>query len=74
MTSPLIEPEVPRIGVQDIKGRMDKGEKIFFCDVRRHPDASRVKGAVYFDPEKILTSAQVELPVTKDHLIITYCT
>lgn len=68
------EPEVSRLSAEEIKQRLDRGEPLFFCDVRRHPDDFQIKGAVYFDPEAVLTAEQVEIPGLKDkgQLIITY--
>jgi len=66
------EPEIVRLTVQEVKERLDKGEQLHFVDVRRHPDESRIKGATYYDPEAILASDHVELPVSRDCLIITY--
>lgn len=66
------EPEIVRLTVQEVKERLDKGEQLYFVDVRRHPDESQIKGATYYDPEAILASEHVELPVSRDCLVITY--
>ena len=66
--------EISRQSTQEVKQRLDQGEPFYFVDVRRHPDDNQIKGAVHYDPETILASEHVELPVPKDRLIITYCT
>jgi len=66
------EPEIVRLTVQEVKERLDKGEQLYFVDVHRHPDESQIKGATYYDPEAILASEHVELPVSRDCLVITY--
>ncbi|MGD0623484.1 MAG: hypothetical protein ABSB32_02060 [Thermodesulfobacteriota bacterium] len=73
MAAPASESEIARLTAQQIKERLDKGEQLYFVDVRRHPDDSQIKGATYFDPESILASDDVDLPVSRDCLIITYC-
>ena len=74
MAAPASESEIARVTAQQIKERQDKGEQLYFVDVRRHPDDSQIKGASYYDPESILASDHVDLPVSRDCLIITYCT
>ena len=74
MAAPASESEIARLTAKQVKERLEKGEKIYFVDVRRHPDDSQIKGATYYDPEAILASDRVELPVSRDCLIITYCT
>jgi hypothetical protein len=64
--------EIVRLTAQEVKERLDKGERLYFVDVRRHPDESQIKGATYYDPEAVLASARVELPVSRDCLVITY--
>ncbi len=66
------EPEIVRLSVQEVKERLDEGEQLYFVDVRRHPDESKIQGATYYDPEAILASPRVEFPVSKDCLVITY--
>ncbi len=70
------EPQISRLSPQEVKNRLDRGESVFFCDVRRHPDGKKIKGALYFDPEAILNADRIQLPgiKDKDQLIITYCT
>lgn len=72
MATAASESEILRLTVQEVKERMDKGEQLYFVDVRRRPDDSQIKGATYFDPESILSSAHVALPVARDCLVITY--
>ena len=74
MAAPVSESEIARLTAKQVKERMDKGEKIYFVDVRRHPDDFQIKGATYYDPEAILSSDRLELPISRDSLIITYCT
>ncbi len=68
------ESEVSRLSAEEVKQRLDPGAPIFFADVRQHPNDLQVKGARYYDPEVILAADRVELPASKDQLIITYCT
>jgi len=72
MATTASESEVLRITVQEVKDRLDKGEQLYFVDVRRHPDDTQIKGATYFDPDSILASGPLVLPVARDCLIITY--
>lgn len=72
MAASASESEIARLTAQQIKERQDKGEQLYFVDVRRHPDDSQIKGATYYDPEAILASDFVELPISRDCLIITY--
>ncbi len=74
MVTPGSESGVARLSAKQVKERLDKGEEVYFVDVRRHPDDSQIKGATYYDPEAILASDPVEIPVSRDCLIITYCT
>jgi len=72
MAAPASESQMARLTAQQVKDRLDKGEPLYFLDVRRHPDDSQIKGATYYDPESILASDRVELPVSRECLIITY--
>jgi hypothetical protein len=72
MAAPASESQMARLTAQQVKDRLEKGEPLYFVDVRRHPDDSQVKGATYYDPEAILASDHVELPVSRDCLIVTY--
>jgi len=72
MAAPASESQTARLTIQQVKDRLDKGEPLYFVDVRRHPDDSQIKGAAYYDPESILASDHVELPVSRECLIITY--
>lgn len=72
MAAPASESPMARLTAQQVKDRLDQGEPLYFVDVRRHPDDSQIKGAAYYDPEAILASDYVELPVSRDCLIITY--
>jgi hypothetical protein len=66
--------EVSRLSAEEVKQRLDRGDPIFFADVRRHPDNLQVEGARYYDPETILAVDRIELPASKDQLVIIYCT
>ena len=66
--------EIPRQTIQEVKRHLDQGEAVYFVDVRRHPDDTQIKGAVYYDPEEILSTDRMALPVPKNQPIITYCT
>ncbi len=72
MATPGSELQAVRLTAQQVKDRVDQGERLYFVDVRRHPDDSQIQGATYYDPEAILASDRVELPVAKDCLIVTY--
>jgi len=74
MAAPTSEAGIVRLTANQVKERLDKGEEPYFVDVRRHPDDSQIKGAIYYDPESILAADHVDLPVSRDSLIITYCT
>ena len=66
--------EISRQTIQEVKRRLDQGEAVYFVDVRSHPDNTQIKGAVYYDPEEILSTDRTALPVPKNQPIITYCT
>ncbi len=72
--SELPEPDITRLSPEEIKSRMDRGEPVFLCDVRRHPDDVKAKGAIYFDPEALLRADRIQLPgvTDKNELIATY--
>jgi|GEM_PF-644920 len=74
MTLSKTNPEIPRLSTEELKQLLDEGEPIFFADMRRHPDDLQIKAALYYDPERILAADRVELPASKDQLIVTYCT
>ncbi len=74
MAAPVSESGIARLTAKQVKERLDKGEELYIVDVRRHPDEFQIKGASYYDPEAILASDRLELPVSRDCLIITYCT
>jgi len=72
MAAPASESPMARLTAQQVKDRLDKGERLYLVDVRRHPDEIQIQGATYYSPESILASDHVELPVSRDCLIITY--
>lgn len=67
--------DVPRITVDELRGRLDKGENIVIVDVRSRNsyNASKVKikGSVRIALDEINDRA-VELPMGKE--LVTYCT
>ena len=69
------EDNVPRITVQELKAKMDKGEGVVVVDVRTGNDYERskikIKGAVRISIVKI-EERYGELPMDKE--IILYCT
>ena len=66
---------VPRITIEELKAKMDKGQDILVLDVRtgRSYDGSKVKikGALRIAPDEVETRYK---ELTKDKEIITYCT
>jgi rhodanese-related sulfurtransferase len=69
------EDNIPRITVQELKAKMEKGEDLLVIDVRTGNDYERskikIKGAVRISIVKIEERSR-DLP--KDKEIITYCT
>jgi rhodanese-related sulfurtransferase len=67
--------QIERISVQDVKKRMDRGERIFFIDTRNPvawADTSiKIRGAVRMHYEEIEKRLK-EVP--RDRPIVTYCT
>ena len=67
--------DVPRITVQELKAKIDKGEDLVVVDVRTGKDYEgsriKIKGAVRI-PIVQLEERYKELPMDKE--IITYCT
>ncbi len=61
-----------RITAQEAKERLDRGEKVYFLDVRGAPDEYQIKGAVCYEPVALLSAERVELGIPKDSLIILY--
>ena len=64
--------QVSRITVQEAKERLDRGERVYFIDVRGVPDEYQIKGAVCYEPIAILSAERVELGIPKDSLIVPY--
>lgn len=66
---------VPRITVQDLKAKMDRGDDLVILDVRTGNDYEgskiKIKGAVRMSIVKI-EDRYKELP--KDKEVVTYCT
>jgi rhodanese-related sulfurtransferase len=61
----------PEISAQDLKQRLDKGEKIVILDARHHLNGEIIKGAVHVPSEKLSAWAK---DVDKKTVIVTYCT
>lgn len=65
--------DVPRITPQELKAKLDKGEKVVILDVRSRGsyDSSKVKikGALRIPPDELKTRAQ-EIPMGRE--IATY--
>lgn len=64
--------QISRITIQEARERLDRGEKVYFIDVRGIPDEFQIKGAVCYEPIAILSAERVELGIPKDSLIIPY--
>jgi len=64
--------QISRITIQEAKERLDRGEKVYFIDVRGIPDEYQIKGSVCYEPIAILGAEHVELGIPKDSLIVTY--
>ncbi len=64
--------QVSRITVQEAKEHLDRGEKVYFIDVRGIPDEYQIKGAVCYELIAILSAEHVELGIPKDSLIVPY--
>lgn len=67
------EPDIERYTMQDVKHRLDRGERLLLMDVRSEPDTTQIRGAVHYDPTPLLSADTFLLPVPKDTLIVTYC-
>ena len=72
-------PDLPRISVEEVKNKVDKGDKDFvIVDVRDSGSyaAGHIKGAVniYYDPTSDPMNRQMILmALPMDRLIVTYC-
>lgn len=71
---PMPEPHISRVTIQHLKRLMDNGSAFYLMDVRHQPDSTQIKGAVYYDPDDLLSAEHIHLPVPKEHPIFTYCT
>ena len=67
--------DIPRITIQEMKAKMDRGDDIIVIDVRTGDDFERsknkIKGAVRIS---IVQLANRSGELSKDKEIITYCT
>lgn len=68
-----LEPAIPRLTIQEVKQRMDQAGAAFVIDVRRAPDHTQIRGAVYYDPDALLTADHLMLPIPKERTIVAYC-
>lgn len=66
------KPQVSRIPIKEAKERLERGEKVYFLDVRGIPDEYQIKGSLCYEPRSILSAEHVELGIPKDSLVITY--
>ncbi len=64
--------QISRITIQEVKERLDRGEKVYLIDVRGIPDEYQIKGSACYGPIAILSAERVELGIPRDSLIITY--
>lgn len=67
------EPDLARVTMQEVKQRLDRGERILLMDVRPEPDTTQIQGAVHYDPATLLAADTLLLPVSAETLIVTYC-
>jgi rhodanese-related sulfurtransferase len=61
----------PEISAQELKQRLDKGEKIVILDARHQLNGEIIKGAVHVPSDKLAEWAK---DVNKKTVIVTYCT
>jgi len=64
-----------RISVEDLRGRLDRGEDIFFVDTR-NPKAwaeakTKLPGAIRVPADQV---EQHLADIPRDRMIVTYCT
>jgi len=68
-------PEVRRITAEELKARLDKGEKITILDVRQpgsyNSSGYKIKGAIRMAPSEVAENVS-RLPTGGE--IVTYCT
>ena len=64
--------QISLISIQEAKERLDRGEKVYFIDVRGIPDEYQITGSVCYEPIAILSAERVELGIPKDSLIVPY--
>ena len=61
----------PEISAQELKQRLDKGEKVVILDARHELNGEIIKGAVHVPSDKLAEWAK---DVDKKTIIVTYCT
>lgn len=69
--------EVPRIDSMELQQVQQSGRSVLIIDVRRgsyRNSPVKIRDAQRIDPDDLMMSEQVELPVAKDALVVTYCT
>ena len=64
--------EVSRLTVQEVKQRLNQGEKVHFLDVRGAPDDFQIKGSVCYTPAALTNADPIELGIPRDSLIVPY--
>ena len=66
---------IPRMSIQELKEKMDRGDRIVILDVRTaqdyNPSPNKIRGAIRI-PVDQLKSRYTELPAAAE--IVTYCT
>jgi rhodanese-related sulfurtransferase len=61
----------PQISAQELKQRLDKGDKIIIVDARHNLNGEIIKSAVHVPSDKLADWAK---DVSKKAVIVTYCT
>ena len=62
--------EPKKISLQEVKEKIERGETLFFLDVRGHPDEYKIKGAVVIPPFQVEDQAG---SIPRDRTVIAYC-
>lgn len=69
--------ETPRIDAAELQQQQQSGRSVHILDVRRgswHNSPIKIRSAQRYEPDDLLMAEQVELPVAKETLVVTYCT
>lgn len=68
--------DIPRITVEEVKAKMDRGDTMVILDVRQPAAYStsprKIKGAVYVDPNNDEALAAAAAPLDKQTPIVAY--